>query len=116
MLRKSNSYELFLYLFCQIVNQQLVAVDVVEEEVKREVGVVEAEVVKEAEEEGTRRTVLLGAEVVLEEVGVLVVEAGLAVDEVCLTLHSPLSFSCFASGSSFRDSLSPSKNNSIWTS
>jgi len=58
-----------------------VAVDEVEEEVRRELGGVEAEVVMEAEEEVTRTMVLLGAEVVLEEVVVLVVEAGLA-DEV----------------------------------
>lgn len=73
------------YSFCQIVNQLLVAVAEVGGEVRREAGGVEAEVLMEAEAEVTRTIVLLGAEVMLEVVG-LVVEADLAVDEVCLTL------------------------------
>lgn len=86
----------------------------VEEEVKREVGVVEVEVVKEVEEEGIRRMVFLGVEVVFEEVGVFVVEVGLVVDEVCLILYFLLSFLCFVFGLSFWDLFLLFKNNSIW--
>lgn len=51
----------------------------VEEEVRKEEDEVDVTV---EEDEGIRRTVSVVAEVVLEEVVVLVVEAGLAVEEV----------------------------------
>jgi hypothetical protein len=72
-----------VFSFGQIASQQLVAVDVVVGEVRREVGGGGVEGVMEGEEEEVIRRILPGAEVVL----VAVVEADLVVDEVCISLY-----------------------------
>ena len=76
-----------LHSVSQIASQQSVAVDVVVEEAKREVVGVEAEAVMEGEEEEVIKRILLGVEVVVVEVVAPVVEADLAVDEVCISLY-----------------------------